>query len=122
MFKKVLAHPENRLPPDLWSVEEQGNYLADRVAGGFVEPSITIQASKWLRHLSSYSKISLVDENKIPIIRDVKNKKSKLDVQQYLEDRDSYRADKDKDSIWVGANIAFHHKLLGERVRLGTEL
>ena len=48
-FMKVRAHPEDRLPHDLWSAEERGNYLADRTAGGFIEHRSLFQRPTGLR-------------------------------------------------------------------------
>ena len=118
-FKKVRAHPEDRLPYDLWSPEEGGNYLADRVAGGFIVPSFTVSAADWLKNLASRSKISLASRDGVPIVRDIKFLKSTLDIEDYLRERDDFRAADGKPRIWVGANIALHHKLLGRSKRIG---
>jgi hypothetical protein len=121
-FKKVRAHPEARLPPDLWSTEERGNYLADRVAGGFLEPTVTISAASWLRYLSLTSKIYLNTPDGTPLIRDIKYIKSKHDILQYLQERDAYREAAKKHPIWNGANIALHHKLLGRSRKTGDRI
>ena len=118
-FMKVRAHPEDRLPHDLWSPEERGNYLADRVAGGFIEPSITVSAASWLKSLSASSKISLVSTEGTPIIGDIKFIKSALDINENLVERDDFREADGKPRIWTGANIKLHHKLLGRSNRIG---
>ena len=37
----------------MYSVEENGNYMADRVAGGILPPVFTILASEWLSRISA---------------------------------------------------------------------
>jgi hypothetical protein len=103
-------------------MEERGNYLADRVAGGFMDPSVTVTASDWLKRLSASSKISLRTIEGTPLIQDVKYRKSRLDVKQYLLERDQYRATVGKSPIWTGANIALHHKLLGRSCKVGDRV
>jgi hypothetical protein len=48
--------------------------------------------------------------------------KSKLDVQQYLAERDAFRAADGKGPAWAGANISLHHKLLGRSCKVGDRV
>jgi hypothetical protein len=67
-FCKVKAHPERRLPASEWSMEEQGNFLADKVASGAVDPMLTISAKEWLSWIGSRSSIVIVDACGSPTI------------------------------------------------------
>ncbi len=87
-----------------------------------MEPSLSLSAATWLSRLSSSSKISLVTDTGSPYISDLKFRKSKLDIHQYLNDRDDYRAAARKPRIWSGANIALHHKLLGRSNKVGDRV
>ena len=111
-FNKVGAHPEKRKEIADWLPEEKGNYLADQVAGGVVEPMFTINASKWLSAIAARSKIIIKKKNGSPLIMDIRRHNSKIDSHNYLEERDEYRAADNKSPQWVGANISYHHKLM----------
>jgi hypothetical protein len=121
-FSKVEAHPEKRKRSEDWSPEEKGNFLADQVAGGMVEPMFTISASGWLSHISAASKIIVKKKGGPPLIVDIRRHKSKVDSEIYLEDRDRYRAKDGKPPQWRGANISLHHKLMGRSSRIGDRV
>ena len=121
-FSKVKAHPERRLPPQQWSQEEKGNYLADQVAGGIVQPAFTVLASQWLKKVGSSSKITINRKDGTPLIRDVSHIKSRCDIDQYLLERDEYRKLALKTPEWAGANISLHHKLLGRSNKIGDRV
>ena len=99
---KVDAHPEHRKVPNEWTVEEKGNFIADRVAGGAVEARLTIKASKWLRFIESRSKIIVTDQDGLPVITDPRVIKSRTDRKQYLHPRDHYREKDLKPPCWEG--------------------
>jgi len=119
---KVKAHPELRLPASEWSKEEQGNFLADKIAGGMVAPYLTISAKEWLKWIGSKSKIILTDSNCTPVILEPRLIKSKLDGAKYLLDRDNYRLEAGKTPCWKGSNIALHHKLMGRSKKIGDRV
>ena len=86
-FKKVDAHPEKRKHTSDWLAEEKGNFLADQVAGGLVEPSYIISASKWLSWIASSSKIVLKKKDGTPLITDIRRHKSSADLKDCLTER-----------------------------------
>ena len=123
LFKKVKAHPERRLPLSSWSVEEKGNFMADQVAGGVLSPDFTIHASEWLSRIgAAHSKLVIEKTDGTPLIMDVSAVKSKMDVLNYLEERDEYRVKDKKTRVWKGANLALHHKLLGRSNKIGDRV
>ncbi len=121
-FRKVQAHPERRKHESNWTDQEKGNYLADQVAGGVVEPMFTINASEWLLRIGASSKIIIANAHGIPVIGDIRSVKSKIDTSNYLRDRDLYRAKDGKPPLWVGANLALHHKLMGHVSKIGDRV
>ena len=123
LFRKVKAHPEKRIPLASWSMEEKGNFMADQVAGDILPPAFTIHASEWLKRIgAAHSKLVIERTNGTPMIMDVSAIKSKVDVINYLEERDEYRAKDKKDRVWKGANISLHHKLLGRSNKIGDRV
>ena len=121
-FCKVKAHPERRLPASEWNKEEQGIFLADSVASGTVTPMLTISAKEWLQWIGSKSPIMLTDASGSPVILEPRVIKSKKDSVRYLHERDDYRPDAGKTPCWKGANIAFHHKLMGRSNKVGDRV
>jgi hypothetical protein len=121
-FCKVKAHPERRLPIQDWSDAEKGNFLADQVAGGIVLPSFTICASEWLSRIGKRSKIIIAASAGTPVIREVSSLKSKIDIKEYLAERDLYRAKDKRPPVWMDANIAMHHALLGRSSKIGDRV
>ena len=121
-FKKVRAHPERFNPPELWSREEKGNFLADQIAGGVALPSLVVKASDWLRRIGSCSRITIEDSIGCPVIEDLRVRKSRLDTIMYLMKRDKYRCKKLKTPHWAGANISLHHKLMGRSTKIGDRV
>ncbi len=121
-FLKVDAHPEKRNKPADWSTEERGNFLADQVAGGNVEPMYTISASKWLNMIASRSKIVVKLTDGSPLIINHRRYKSKLDSKKYLHERDKYRIRDGKTPQWENANISLHHRLMGRSNRIGERV
>jgi hypothetical protein len=119
---KVKAHPELRLPASEWSKEEQGNFLADKIAGGLVTPHMSISAKEWLKWIGSKSKIIITDSNSSPVIIEPRRIKSKLDSARYLQDRDNYRIEAGKTPCWKDANIALHHSLMGRSKKIGDRV
>jgi hypothetical protein len=121
-FLKVRAHPERFSLPCDWTVEEKGNFMADKVAGGEVQPMVTLRASEMLRWIGTTSKINIIDVNGAPYILDPRMKKSKSDGLRYLEERDKYRIRDGKSPSWKGANISLHHRLLGHSGKVGDRV
>ena len=121
-FCKVKAHPERRLPASEWSKEEQGNFLADNVASGAVQPMLTISAREWLSWIGSKSSIVIIDSQGSPVIVEPRTIKSKLDGIRYLHERDNYRLEAGKTPCWKGANFAYHHKLMGRSKKVGDRV
>jgi hypothetical protein len=121
-FNKVKAHPEMRLPAAEWSREEQGNFLADKVAGDTIPPMITISASEWLLWIGSKSKIIIADALGMPVVLEPRFLKSKKDCVTYLDDRDRFRIKDGKIACWKGANIAYHHRLMGRSNKVGDRV
>jgi hypothetical protein len=119
---KVDSHPEHRKVPNEWTVEEKGNFIADRVAGGAVEARLTIKASQWLRFIGSRSKIIVTDQDGLPVITDPRVIKSRTDRKQYLRTRDHYREKDLKPPCWEGANLALHHRLMGRSNKIGDRV
>jgi hypothetical protein len=123
LFRKVKAHPEKRIPLASWSVEEKGNFMADQVAGDILPPNFTIHASEWLKRIgAAHSKLVIERTDGTPLLMDVSTIKSKMDVHNYLEERDDYRTKDGKSRVWKGANIALHHKLLGRTNKIGDRV
>ena len=81
-----------------------------------------ISASKWLSAIAERSKIIIKKKNGPPLIMDIRRHKSKIDSLHYLEERDEYRASDNKSSQWVGANISYHHKLMGRNNKIGDRV
>jgi len=121
-FKKVLAHPERRKKESNWTEQEKGNYLADQIAGGVVEPMFTVSASDWLRRIGATSKVIISSTGGTPCIGDIRAVKSKCDTLQYLKDRDNYRAKDNKPALWEGANLSLHHKIMGHNNKIGDRV
>ncbi len=121
-FKKVLAHPERRKKESNWTDQEKGNFLADQIAGGMVEPMLTVNASDWLLRIGASSKIIITTTEGTPCIGDIRAVKSKGDTLRYLKDRDKYRAKDNKPSLWEGANFSLHHKLMGHNTKIGDRV
>ena len=97
---KVRAHPERFSLPCDWTAEEKGNYMADKVAGGEVQPIITLSAAELLRWIGSVSKINITDKEGVPYVLDPRLKKSKSDRLRYLDERDKYRIKDGKTPCW----------------------
>jgi hypothetical protein len=78
-----------------------GIYIADRVAGGFINHNKTISASDWLIRISARSIIPIEEEDGTPFIGSVKQRVSE------------YRAmEGDFEPMWEGANFSHAAKLL----------
>ena len=54
-----------------------------------------------------------------PLFVDIRRHKSSLDSAAYLAERDAFRVKDGKLPQWTGANIAYHHKLMGRSSRIG---
>ena len=76
---KVRAHPERFSLPCEWTAEEKGNFMADKVAGGEVQPMVTLSAAELLRWIGSSSKINITDLEGIRYVLDPRLKKSKTE-------------------------------------------
>jgi hypothetical protein len=87
-YRKVKAHPEKFKLPEDWTTEDKGNYLADGVAGGKVEPMFTFSAAQWLRHIVGRSKVLITNMSGTPLVLEPRVVKSKYDSKRYLKDRD----------------------------------
>jgi hypothetical protein len=121
-FMKVRAHPERFSLPCEWTSEEKGNYMADKVAGGDVQPMVTLSAAELLRWIGTSSKINIADLEGTPYVLDPRLKKSKSDGLKYLEERDKYRIKDGKPPCWKGSNITLHHRLLGRSSKVGDRV
>jgi hypothetical protein len=121
-FQKVKAHPERRAAAAEWTKEEQGNFLADKVAGDLSPPMITISAKEWLQWIGARAKIIVTNSLGAPVIIDPRFVKSKSDGITYLSDRDKYRIKAGKVACWEGANISMHHRLMGRSNKIGDRV
>ena len=90
-----------------------GIYVADRVAGGFLEPHKTVSAREWLIRISAQSKVAIEEEDGTPFIGNISRRVSEWSMKQYFMERDGYRElDGDFDIKWEGANMSKTQKLL----------
>ena len=121
-FHKVKAHPELRLAAAEWSKEEQGNFLADKIASGEAAPMLTVSARDWLSWIGSRSKIVIKNRSGSPVVLEPKIIKSNLDSLSYLKERDHYRMKDGKEPCWEGANISMHHRLMGRSKKVGDRV
>ena len=110
---KIDAHPERHIRREDWDGDDMGIYLADRVAGGFLNAHRKIKAKDWMKRVSTWSKVSIEEEDGTPFIGSVYRRVSKESMRQYLLERDGYReAEGDFEERWEGANLAMAPKLL----------
>jgi hypothetical protein len=56
------------------------------------------------------------------MITDIRRHKSKVDLDEYLADRDKFRIKDGKLPQWKGANLSHHHKLMGRSNRIGDRV
>ncbi len=60
---KVKAHPESRKRYNEWDNDDMGIWIADRVAGGFMEADQKISAKEWIKRIVFQSKVSIEKED-----------------------------------------------------------
>ena len=110
---KIDAHPERYIKREDWDGDDMGIYIADRVAGGFLNGHRKIKAKDWMKRISTWSKVSIEEEDGTPFIGSVNRRASRVSMKQYLLERDGYReAEGDFEERWEGANLAMAPKLL----------
>ena len=110
---KIDAHPERFIRHENWNGDEMGIYIADRVAGEFMQAHRKISAKEWMKRISSVSKVSIEEEDGTPFIGSVNRRASMESMRQYLLMRDGYREKEgDFEQKWEGTNMAMAPKLL----------
>jgi hypothetical protein len=110
---KIDAHPERFIRQENWDGDNMGIYIADRVAGKFMQAHRKISAKEWMRRISSVSKVSIEEEDGTPFIGSVNRRASREAMRQYLLMRDGYREKEgDFEQKWEGTNMAMAPKLL----------
>ena len=73
---KIDAHPERFIRQENWDGNNMGIYIADRVAGKFMQAHRKISAKEWMRRISSVSKVSIEEEDGTPFIGSVNRRAS----------------------------------------------
>jgi hypothetical protein len=110
---KIDTHPERFIRQENWDGNNMGIYIADRVAGKFMQAHRKISAKEWMRRISSVSKVSIEEEDGTPFIGSVNRRASMEAMRQYLLMRDGYREiEGDFEQKWEGTNMAMAPKLL----------
>jgi hypothetical protein len=92
ILSKVKAHPEKYKKPESWNMEDKGIWVADQVAGKVMKSYKSLVASVWLKRISYSSKAIVVDMDGVPFVKDITRRWSKHLMDQYLKERDDYRA------------------------------
>ena len=109
---KVKAHPERR--EGVWEEDEEGIWLADKIAGGEGGIIGTIKATSALNYLGSLGAVAIVDNNNVPYIGNIMKRCSKMRRDKYFIRRDKYREDKGRAGIWEGSSLHNSYKMLGK--------
>ena len=109
---KVKAHPERR--EGIWEGDDEGIWLADKIAGGEGGNMVTIKATSALNYLGSLGAIAIVDNNNIPFIGNIMKRSSVMRREKYFIRRDKYREDKGMTGIWEGSSLHNSYKMLGK--------
>ena len=87
---KVKAHPERRNKYNEWDNDDMGIWIADRVAGGFMEADQRVSAKQWINRIATQSKVSIEEEDGSQFIGNVARRMSKYSISQYYKERVDY--------------------------------
>ena len=109
---KVKAHPERR--EGEWQEDDEGIYLADKIAGGEGGEMGEVKATSALNYLGSLGAIAIVDNNNIPFFGNIMKRCSEVRKWNYFIRRDKYREDKGMTGIWEGSSLHNSYKMLGK--------
>jgi hypothetical protein len=110
---KVKAHPERRKKYSEWDNDDMGIWIADNVAGGFMEADQRVSAKQWINRIATQSKVSIEEEDGSPFVGNVARRMSKYSISQYYKERDGWREqDGLFEEFWEGANSAMAADLL----------
>jgi hypothetical protein len=111
--KHIDAHPERHKKWGTWDGDDMGIYVADRVAGGFMESHRSVSARDWLIRISARSKVAIELEDGTPFIGSVTRRASQQSMKRYFVERDGYNKNEpDFVERWDGANMARSNKLM----------
>jgi hypothetical protein len=111
-INKVKAHPERR--GGEWSLDDEGIYLADMVAGKIITNIPIIKASEVVDETARKGLVTIVDTKGIPFIGNLRRRMSTMRLKKYLEKRDGYRENRGKRPIWAGANLGLSQGMMGK--------
>jgi hypothetical protein len=111
-ISKVRAHPEKFKHHTAWDWDDKGIWTADRVAGREMEFEGRVKASQWLKRIGNRSALVIEEADGTPFIGNVRDRASRINMQNYWKERDGWRTVDGLDPKWEGTNIAMAFSLL----------